>query len=158
MDTEWTNDGQRDMDRYKDLIIQLRRACLCFQKQCVSPIGEVTSLLMIQQMSGGGGQVTVSDLGDQLQLSRPAASRMIHNLEKKGLVAFCPGGKDHRYHYLVLTEAGTERIRQDMDRYMDLIRAIREKMGEEDMDRFIHYSTRFFSLLAQEKESVKKMT
>lgn len=144
-------DEDRDIDRYKEFIVHLRRVNQRFQKQCEAPMGEITSLLTIQHMCKKDDQISVSGLGEKLRLSRPAVSRMIHTLKRKGYIEFYSGKKDHRYLYITLTERGKELICKEMGRCMSLIRSVSEKMGSEDMDRFLYYNKKFFSLLAEEK-------
>lgn len=138
------------LEIYEEFIVQLRKAGLCFQKQCAAPMGEITLLLTIQNMCRRDGRITVSGLGEKLGLSRPAVSRMIHVLKRKGYIEFFQGKEDHRYLYLMLTEEGKELIREEMDRCMSLIYAVSERMGKDDMKRFLYYSSRFFSVLADE--------
>ena len=143
-------DPGESLEIYEEFIVQLRKAGLRFQKQCVTPMGELTLLLTIQNMCERDGRITVSGLGEKLGLSRPAVSRMIHVLKRKGYIEFFQGKEDHRYLYLMLTEEGKELIREEMDRCMSLIYAVSERMGKDDLERFLYYSSRFFSVLAGE--------
>lgn len=138
------------LEIYEEFIVQLRKAGLRFQKQCVTPMGELTLLLTIQNMCERDSRITVSGLGEKLGLSRPAVSRMIHVLKRKGFIEFFQGKEDHRYLYLTLTEEGKELIREEMNRCMSLIHDVSERMGKDDMEKFLYYSSRFFSYLAGE--------
>lgn len=140
---------EQNLDVYKDLIVQLRGINLLIQKQCQAPIGEIVSLLAIQHLCKEEGEISVSVIGEKMHLSRPAVSRMIHTLKRKGYIEFHQGKKDHRYLYIVLTEEGKNLINKEMDRCMNLIKQASEKMGQEDMEKFLYYSGRFFRLLAE---------
>lgn len=140
--------ADQELDAYKDLMLQLRTINLLIQKQCQAPIAEIVSLLAIQKLCKGGGEISESVIGEKMHLSRPAISRMIHTLKRKGYIEYHPGSKDHRYLYIVLTKAGQQLINEEMGRYMSLIKKVSEMMGQEDMDNFLYYSGKFFSLLA----------
>ncbi len=137
-----------DWENYKEFLIQLRGGSLRLKKQCSTPIGELTSLLVIQKMSREGEEVNASSLGKRLNLSRPAISRMLHALRKKGYIEFFSGKKDHRYIFIALTEKGAENIRKEMQCCMALLQEVTLKMGKEDMEQFLHFFKKFFSILA----------
>ena len=151
MDKDIREEKDIDIDEYVDFLIQLRKANLCFQKQCQAPIGEVTVLLTIRQMFEQNLSVNVSSLGEKLHLSRPAVSRMMHTLRKKGYIEFHPGEKDHRYIYIELTGTGKELIQKELDRCLSLLRRVSAQMGEEDMERYMYYNRKFYSFLVEEK-------
>ena len=138
----------QNLDAYKDLIVQLRSINLLIQKQCKAPMGEIVSLLTIQHLCKAEGEISVSAVGEKMHLSRPAISRMIHTLKRKGYIEFHQGRKDHRYNYIVLTEAGKHLINEEMNRCMRMMKQASEKMGQEDMEHFLYYSGRFFRLLS----------
>lgn len=147
---EITERSDEELERYKEFLIHLRWISLRLQKQCDTPMGEVTFLLTIQKVCKKDGEICVSGLGEKLNLSRPAVSRMIHVLKRKGYIEFHPGKKDHRFLYIGLTEEGKNLIHREMEKCMSLIHKVSEKMGEKDMEAFLYYGSKFYSLLSQE--------
>ena len=108
------------LEDYQQLIIQMRRANAQFQQLCNIPSGELTMLLTLRRLLLAKTFVIPSDIGDALKLSRPAVSRMLHNLERKG--------------YLEMKSS--ERVK--------------ERMGEKDMNQFLYYYSEFCSILIDE--------
>ena len=145
-----------DMDRCVNYLMQLRRANLCFQKQCQTPMGEMTVLLSIYQMIRQGLSVSVSSLGDRLQLSRPAVSRMMHTLKKKGYIVLHPGMEDHRYIFIELTRPGQDLLQREAERCLDLLHRVSDRMGKDDMEQYLYYSRKFASILMEEKAKPDK--
>lgn len=72
------------LEDYQQLIIQMRKANVQFQQMCNIPSGELTMLLTLRHLLLAKEFVIPSDIGDAMKLSRPAVSRMLHNLERKG--------------------------------------------------------------------------
>lgn len=85
------------LEDYQQLIIQMRRANVQFQQLCNIPSGELTMLLTLRRLLLVKTFVIPSDIGDALKLSRPAVSRMLHNLERKGYLEMKSSEEDHRY-------------------------------------------------------------
>ncbi len=56
---------------------------------------------------GDEGIATPSDIAAYVGITRPAMSRLLSGLERKGLVARVPTGGDGRQIHVVLTESGT---------------------------------------------------
>lgn len=87
--SDWSEDEPQTeqkvtLEDYQQLIIQMRRANVQFQQMCNIPSGELTMLLTLRRLLLAKTFVIPSDIGDALKLSRPAVSRMLHNLERKG--------------------------------------------------------------------------
>lgn len=72
------------LEDYQQLIMQMRKANVQFQQMCNIPSGELTMLLTLRHLLLAKAFVIPSDIGDAMKLSRPAVSRMLHNLERKG--------------------------------------------------------------------------
>ena len=147
---ELEGEDDEELERYKESLIHIRWLALRFQKQCEAPMGEVTFLLTIQQVCKKGGEICVSGLGEKLNLSRPAVSRMIHVLKRKGYIDCYPVKKDHRFLYIGITEEGKNLINRQMERCMSLMRHVSEKMGKKDMEAFLYYGSKFYALISRE--------
>lgn len=100
--SDWSEDEPQTeqkvtLEDYQQLIIQMRRANVQFQQLCNIPSGELTMLLTLRRLLLAKTFVIPSDIGDALKLSRPAVSRMLHNLERKGYLEMKSSEEDHRY-------------------------------------------------------------
>ena len=102
-------------DDYKELIMRMRKANLLFQQMSRIPLGELSMLLAISRLSKELGKVKVSSLGNAMKLSRPAVSRMLHNLEKKGYVQMKNSDEDQRYVFVYTTENGKALLQNELN-------------------------------------------
>ena len=141
------NHSQND---FRELVVQMRKANLCFQQMCSVPIGELTMLLSIHNLAENHTPVMISRLGDYLKLSKPAVSRMLHVLKNKGYIQMENGKDDQRYVFVETTEKGQELMREEMFHCHDLIQRVKERMGEKDMQDFLYCNTKFYSILEEE--------
>lgn len=135
---------------YQELIIQMRRMNVRFQRLSNIPAGELTMLLTVSRLLLQQSSVIPSDIGDAMKLSRPAVSRMLHNLEKKGYIRMESKKEDHRYVMVAFTQKGEELIEEEMERCCKLLERVKERMGEEDMQKFLYYYNEFCTILAEE--------
>lgn len=138
------------LEDYKELIVQIRRVNLHFQQMCSIPPGELTMLITINRLLEQKKPVMVSSLGNALKLSRPAVSRMLHTLEKKGYIRRKNGIKDQRYVFIDFTEDGDRLVHSELGNCYGLLKRVAERMGEEDMKKFLHYNNKFCTLLSEE--------
>ena len=147
--SDWSEDEPQTeqkvtLEDYQQLIIQMRRANVQFQQLCNIPSGELTRLLLVKTF------VIPSDIGDALKLSRPAVSRMLHNLERKGYLEMKSSEEDHRYVKVQFTQAGKKLITEELEKCGTLLERVKERMGEKDMNLFLYYYSEFCSILIDE--------
>nr|WP_296195048.1 MarR family transcriptional regulator [uncultured Anaerobutyricum sp.] len=138
------------LEDYQQLIIQMRKANVQFQQMCNIPSGELTMLLTLRRLLLAKAFVIPSDIGDAMKLSRPAVSRMLHNLERKGYLAMKSSEEDHRYVKVQFTQAGRELITEELEKCFSLLERVKERMGEKDMHKFLYYYSEFCSILVDE--------
>lgn len=137
-------------DDYKDLIIRMRKANLLFQQMSRIPLGELSMLLAISRLSKELGKVKVSSLGNAMKLSRPAVSRMLHNLEKKGYVQMKNSDEDQRYVFVYTTEKGKALLQNELNYGYRIMEKVRKRMGSDCMQGFLRYSNEFHRILSEE--------
>lgn len=118
------------LEDYQQLIIQMRKANVQFQQMCNIPSGELTMLLTLRHLLLAKEFVIPSDIGDAMKLSRPAVSRMLHNLERKG--------------YLEMKSS------EEFEKCCKLLERVKERMGEKDMYKFLYYYSQFCTILVDE--------
>lgn len=142
--------GSVSTDDYKELIVQMRKSNLLFQQMSSVPLGELTMLLAISRQSERIGAVRVSGLGNAMKLSRPAVSRMLHVLEKKGYIQMKNGEEDQRYVFVSLTDKGQKLLHQEMDYGYHMLEKVRERMGDRCLHDYLHYCGKFHEILSEE--------
>lgn len=138
------------LEDYQQLIIQMRKANVRFQQMCNIPSGELTMLLTLRRLLLAKTFVIPSDIGEAMKLSRPAVSRMLHNLERKGYLQMQSREEDHRYVQVQFTQTGRELITEELEKCCTLLERVKERMGEKDMHKFLYYYSQFCSILVEE--------
>lgn len=137
-------------DDYKELIVQMRKSSLLFQQMSSVPLGELTMLLAISRQSERVGAVRVSGLGTAMKLSRPAVSRMLHILEKKGYIQMKNGEEDQRYVYVSLTDKGKDLLHQEMSYGYHVLEKVKDRMGDRCLKDYLQYCGKFHEILSEE--------
>ena len=143
-------------DDYKELIVQMRKSSLLFQQISSVPLGELTMLLAISRQSERVGSVRVSGRGPAMKLSRPAVSRMLHVLEKKGYIQMKNGEEDQRYVFVSLTEKGQELLHQELAYGYQVLEKVRDRMGDRCLTDYLHYCGKFHEILSEEITKLNK--
>ena len=81
--------------------------------------------------------MTVSDLSDILQVSKPAISRTINELESKGFVKRVSTRSDRRLVYVCIDPLGEEALHTAWKRANEGLNAVIKGMGESDIKELI---------------------
>lgn len=66
---------------------------------------------VLLELNGAGGRLRMQALGDRVVLSRTRVSRLVDELQRRGLVAREPDDTDGRVTYAVLTAEGKKVLR-----------------------------------------------
>ena len=85
-----------------------------------------------------------------MKLSRPAVSRMLHVLEKKGYIQMKSGEEDLRYVYVFLTDKGSELLHREMAHGCRVLEKVRERMGSRCLNDYLRYCGKFQEILSEE--------
>ena len=72
---------------------------------------------VLLELNGADGRLRMQELGDRVVLSRTRVSRLVDELERRGLVAREPDGTDGRVTYAAITVAGKKALRATAPRY-----------------------------------------
>ncbi|HHV45824.1 MAG TPA: MarR family transcriptional regulator [Tissierellia bacterium] len=83
------------------------------------------------------GYVKAADLSDKLELSRPAITRILNNLEHRGLITRNIDKKDRRSINIELTQAGIEAIENANKRILSIAERIVASLGDFEADKLI---------------------
>ncbi|MDO5146383.1 MAG: MarR family transcriptional regulator [Eubacteriales bacterium] len=138
------------VDDYKKLVMQMRKTNLMIQQISGIPLGELTMLLTISHLSKENGEAKVSCLGDLMKLSKPAVSRTLHILEKKGYIEMKNGEKDQRYLFVRPVKKGMQCLEEELEDGYEILERVKKRMGEKEMCDFLHSYGHFHSLLTEE--------
>lgn len=83
------------------------------------------------------GYIKAADLSDMLELSRPSITRILNDLERRGLITRNIDSQDRRSVKIELTEAGIEAIEKANRRILSIAERLVASLGESDTDKLI---------------------
>ena len=136
----------------RELMNKMKNTLIRFQPMEKLSIGEVALLNVIHISSVRGERTTSSKLSDKLNISKPAASRMLNVVEEKGLIERISEKEDRRRVFIELTTYGKELYEKEINEYQDVCYEIVEKMGNKEMDELLELGNRFFDIILEEIE------
>lgn len=93
--------------------------------------------------------LTVSEFSKAMELSKPAASQLLRNLEEKGMVERSTTKEDRRVVFIHLTEQGQRHLTEGFHAWKSMLDTIGRKMGEEDTRQLIRLFRRMDQVLAE---------
>jgi Transcriptional regulators len=119
--------------------------------------GEYSALWLIDQvMEKEEEPITPTELNDYFGTKKPATSRILTVLEKKGFIEKYPEEKDHRLTHLKLTEAGREALREEEAGYRKLTEKIMRRMGNENLEKLRFLLEKLENVLKEEIQDMKE--
>lgn len=140
---------------HQDLIVCIRQYNILLQQMCELPPGELVMLIIISKYEEQGVHTSATDLVKTMSLSRPAVSRMLHTLEKKGLLQMENDKEDHRIIRVKMKPLGQELVQREVSRCARIMKKVAERVGYENVHKMLEYNQRFCGELANvlEEES-----
>lgn len=97
----------------------------------------IMALRRIKKAQSLGEKIKISDLSMFMNVSKPAITFMITDLEKRGLVERIYDKQDRRRIFLSLTEKGEEFVEKSEEEANNFFAQVFEKLGEHDSDELI---------------------
>ena len=91
-----------------------------------------------QEMTRNENGVYVSQLARELKISSPAVSRMLGNLESKGLIGRNVDKENRRNTYVYLTAQGEEEIAETERLLDEAVTKVVRQMGKEDVEQLLN--------------------
>lgn len=85
----------------------------------------------------GNQKLTPTSLNEQLGTKKPATSRMLTVIEKKGFLQKVSDAKDHRIYYLELTALGKQALLREQDAFHKLLGRIGRRMGKDEITQMV---------------------
>ncbi len=100
--------------------------------------------------------ITVSELVEELGTTLPAGSKLLRNVEQKGLIERIANTQDRRVTYLRLSDKGNQILKQQVQARDEMMEDIVLKMGEENMEILLAQLQRLYQIVKEEMEETKE--
>lgn len=97
-------------------------------------------------------RLTPTSLNDQLGTKKPATSRMLTVLEKKGFLTKVSDEKDHRICYLELTGLGKRTLERERIVFHQLLQRVGRRMGKDEITQMVESLQKLGDILEEELE------
>lgn len=91
--------------------------------------------------------ITITEISEKIQVSKPAVSQIINGLEDKGFVNRVYTKSDRRIVYVEITEKGNEAIEQAVLKRNEHVNELLKKLGEEDAETFLRLLEKIANIL-----------
>ncbi len=104
-----------------------------YSRQQGLSMAQLAALSMVHRK----GTSSVSDIGEELEITNPAASQLLERLVQQGLVARSEDPNDRRLKQLALTGHGESVLRQGMQARQKWLTALAERMPPEEQEQVI---------------------
>lgn len=101
---------------------------------CLLSFNEYDYLKVIQDCEGG---IRITDLAEELRVTKPSASNMVVRLEKKGLVNRIACEDDARSKRVVLSESAMQNMSLETVVYKDMAAQMMSRLNEEEAKQLV---------------------
>lgn len=137
-------------EEIKHILEKMKNIAAKFQPMKLLSIGEFALLSIIYNTSKEVDKIKSSDISEKLNISKPAASRMLNVVEEKGYIKRYMEKEDRRVVTISITQAGIDVYKNEINEYNKVCNRIVSKMGQKDMENFSFLVDKFFDIIAQE--------
>lgn len=93
--------------------------------------------------------ITISELSNMVQISKPAVSQVVNALEEKNLVERITTKKDRRVVFVVLTKEGENTISEIHKLMSGKLNSVLERMGEQNSADFLRLFKQFAEIMSE---------
>jgi DNA-binding MarR family transcriptional regulator len=149
----------------KDLNIELIHSIFQFKKLVSTGFGmDMTedksniSMMELLLMDGiadntaeSGGNISLSEIGGYLAVSKGAVSQMLGSLEKKGYINRDVDRNNRRNLIVTLTDKGREALEKQLETFSGKLERIISQLGEDDVRQMIGIVSRMIEIAGNEK-------
>lgn len=115
----------------------LRRVHVRSQRLTDMDHREFHLLVSIASRQNSAGGITIGELAEMYNVSKPAISNLIKEKEEKGFVERQTDKSDRRVVWVKLTDAGKAELERAKRYWEELGEKIEQKFGEKNLDLFI---------------------
>lgn len=131
---EYANNMQTDSQHFIAMIHQMRTMVSQIKLEDNLSISEYCVISIIYHHSENEKcKLTPTKLNDLLGTKKPATSRLLSILEKRGFIYKENDENDHRVCYLILSPKAKDMIQREQSYLKELFHRIIESIGEKDM-------------------------
>ena len=102
---------------------------------------------ILAYLSEHGNNIYASEIADNMQISRARVTVLIQKLINKSLIIKSTSSTDARIEVLKLTQSGFDAVNKFKERMISDVTKVIEKIGLEEMYRFIETSATIKSIL-----------
>ena len=134
-----------------DRLMKLVRSQAFGDSETTGALAALTLLFQEARMEGET-PVRMTDVSRRMMISKPAATQVVNRLVDNGLVERMSDEHDRRVVYIRATEAGRTFYEEKMDRNLNLVDRVVERMGEDEAKDLAMLLNRFFDAIAAETE------
>lgn len=123
------------------------------------PHSEFMTLLVIERSlekcENNQPGIKVTDIAKKLEITKPAASKMLSIIEQKNYIERIADRSDRRVVYIALTDTG-KKLLKDANQYMErLTNSVMDAMGEEDSETLIRLLNKLYRIMEEGKNKNK---
>ena len=90
-----------------------------------------------------------SDLTKNLDITKPATSKILNSMEEEGFIERFSNKNDRRVVYVKLTEEGESFLTEQNMKFENFICKVVDKMGEEDTDKLISLFGKLYDVIEE---------
>lgn len=135
-------------DKYLSSMIRFKKAGMRFPVECDIQWSE---LLIMEKIccdySVEPTCLNVSEIHENLCISKPAVSQTLNNLEKKGFIVREIDANDRRKISVRATTEGLEVLQRSATNYDEKIESLFEQFGREDMETLLRLLNRLADIM-----------
>lgn len=153
-ETEQSGQDFKEEIDYPEILILMREIGVAMKQLCDMPPGELVLLLTLSRVTEPNEEIRPSKLGRLMKTSRPAVSRLLKSLKKKGYLQLTCNTADHRYTKVALTPGGREQLESSVDQCSGVLRKVADRMGHDKIRVLHQYNQMFLEYLSEELREI----
>lgn len=96
-----------------------------------------------------GKPVTITEISEKIQISKPAVSQIINALEDKGFVKRVYTKSDRRVVYVEITDQGNELIEIAIKKKNETFNKLLQQLGDEDAETFLRILEKISQIIVE---------
>lgn len=136
-------------------IFRFKKVGMTFQPEIDVSMGEIVVMNGIAKNASGLEQnISVSDIQNNLYITKPAVSQMLNSLEKKGYISREIDTNDRRKILVALTPKGQDIVKSMREYFNNMLSEIIDRLGEDNTIQLIELFNRFADI-SEELKSEK---
>lgn len=139
------------VSQFVAIMQRMHKNNLNYKHKMGMPHGEFSMMQTIRHNDKGDG-VTMSELSEFSQITKPAVSQIINVLEDKGYVERVTTKKDRRIVRVSLTEEGERAVKASCEIASRKLNKVLDRMGQEDADAFLELLDKFSTIVSNYHE------